>query len=59
MAIDYLGTVAGRIKKFTNSGLLSDESGGDNWKGKDERGWLYKIKDIPKGEVITLNFINS
>ncbi|RHZ50276.1 hypothetical protein Glove_502g15 [Diversispora epigaea] len=53
MAIDYLGTIAGRIKKFTNSGILSDESSGENWRGKDERDWIYKIKDIPKGEITT------
>ncbi|CAG8487296.1 8961_t:CDS:10 [Diversispora eburnea] len=59
MAIDYLGTIAGRIKKFTNSGILSDESSGDNWRDKDERDWLYKIKDIPKGEITTHTRIQS
>ncbi|KAG9292179.1 hypothetical protein G9A89_023899 [Geosiphon pyriformis] len=50
MAIDYLGTIAGRIKKYVNSGLPAEnlEEGQDE---KDTRDLVDKIKDIPKGEI--------
>ncbi|CAG8595163.1 13842_t:CDS:2, partial [Gigaspora rosea] len=53
MAIDYLGIIAGRIKKFANTGLisgedLSEENGEDN--DDDDQNWIDKIKDIPKGD---------
>ncbi|CAG8456254.1 3230_t:CDS:10 [Acaulospora colombiana] len=55
MAIDYLGTIAGRIKKFVNSSIIShEESSDDIWEDKDERRWMHKIKYIPKGEITTL-----
>ncbi|CAG8488506.1 3073_t:CDS:10 [Acaulospora morrowiae] len=55
MAIDYLGTIAGRIKKFSNSGIKSYEETSDEiWEEKDERRWFSKIKNIPKGEITTL-----
>ncbi|KAF0521889.1 ARM repeat-containing protein [Gigaspora margarita] len=54
MAIDYLGIIAGRIKKFANTGLisgedLSEENGEDN--DDDDQNWIDKIKDIPKGDI--------
>ncbi|CAG8609117.1 3684_t:CDS:10, partial [Gigaspora margarita] len=54
MAIDYLGIIAGRIKKFANTGLisgedLSEENGEDN--DDDDQNWIEKIKDIPKGDI--------
>jgi hypothetical protein len=52
MAIDYLGTIAGRIKKYANNALITGESTlEDNWENKEVRHWIDMAKDIPKGEV--------
>ena len=51
MAIDYLGTIAGRIKKFANSDIDVSETGQEESAQKDTRTLVDSIKDIPKGEV--------
>ena len=52
MAIDYLGTIAGRIKKYANNALITGESTlEDNWENKEVRHWIDMAKDVPKGEV--------
>ncbi|CAH1765510.1 15208_t:CDS:10, partial [Entrophospora sp. SA101] len=52
MALDHLGIIAGRIKKFANTGLFSSESLSErNWNDDDFRFWIDKVKDIPKGEI--------
>ena len=52
MAIDYLGTIAGRIKKHANNVLITGESTlEDNWENKEVRHWIDMAKDVPKGEV--------
>ena len=52
MAIDYLGTIAGRIKKYANNVLITGESTlEDNWENKEVRHWIDMARDVPKGEV--------
>lgn len=57
MAIDYLGTIAGRIKKYANNVLVTGESTlEDNWENKEVRHWIDMAKDVPKGEVRIIRF---
>lgn len=57
MAIDYLGTIAGRIKKYANNALVTGESTlEDNWENKEVRHWIDMAKDVPKGEVRITRF---
>ncbi|CAG8454816.1 17701_t:CDS:10 [Funneliformis caledonium] len=52
MAIDYLGTIAGRIKKYANNALINGESTlEDNWENKEVRHCIDMAKDIPRGEI--------
>jgi len=52
MAIDYLGAIAGRIKKYANNSLITGESSlEDNWESKEVRHWIDMAKSIPRGEV--------
>ncbi|CAG8727606.1 21248_t:CDS:10, partial [Racocetra persica] len=59
MAIDYLGIIAGRIKKFANTGLISgegvSEDNGEDNDDNDNQNWIDKIKDIPRGDITILN----
>ncbi|CAG8475643.1 10449_t:CDS:10 [Rhizophagus irregularis] len=60
MAIDYLGTIAGRIKKYANNVLVTGESTlEDNWENKEVRHWIDMAKDVPKGEITSLTNAQS
>ncbi|GBB94464.1 hypothetical protein RclHR1_02360022 [Rhizophagus clarus] len=60
MAIDYLGTIAGRIKKYANNILVTGESTlEDNWENKEVRHWIDMAKDIPKGEITSITNVQS
>ncbi|CAG8625178.1 13444_t:CDS:10, partial [Racocetra fulgida] len=60
MAIDYLGIIAGRIKKFANTGLISgegvSEDNGEDNDDNDNQNWIDKIKDIPRGDQTDLRW---
>ena len=51
MAIDHLGMIAGRIKKYANNGLSSSEGMQEDNVDERDISWIDRIKDIPKGEV--------
>ncbi|CAI2165749.1 3087_t:CDS:10 [Funneliformis geosporum] len=60
MAIDYLGTIAGRIKKYANNALINGESTlEDNWESKEVRHCIDMAKDIPGGEITSLTSLQA
>ena len=54
MAIDHLGMIAGRIKKYANNGLSSSEGMQEDNVDERDISWIDRIKDIPKGEVCVI-----